>query len=297
MALTLSCDTADVLEFDEYVGHLESSVDFGDNESVLASAPKLRSLANNRRFLVQRFNTFLSGYATATGLAGYAPHSFVLASSPRFYVRANVWTQPDPEPRRRCLEEKLFSYSRAHDHNFSFMTVGYLGPGYETSIYEYDFDTVTGYVGERVGLEFLERTTLVEGKVMFYRASRDVHVQAPPPSLSISLNLMLIEPTSLLRDQFAFDLESGTISAYASTLSSKRVSLLQVAAHLGNGDTVDLLQSIARRHACRRTRLAATQTCAALRPGDAERFWQAAAADREALVRAAARVALDGAPG
>ena len=293
MALTLDCDTADVLGLDAYVDHMRSNVDFADLECVLASAPRLRALANNRHFLVDLFNGFLARYQRAQALTGYAPHSFTLAASPRFYVRANVWTRPHAEPRRKSLEEKLFSYGRAHDHNFSFMTVGYLGPGYETSIYEYDFDSVTGHAGEEVALKFLETTTLGEGKVMFYRASRDVHIQAPPPSLSISLNLMIIEPAALLRDQFAFDLERRTISAYVATLSSKRVSLLTLAAYLGNCETADLLESVAKRHPCRRTRLAATQACARLRPADADRLWNRASRDPEELVREAARSALE----
>jgi hypothetical protein len=296
VALTLPCDTADVLELEEYLDHLATCVDFDDCESVHASASRLRALANNRHFLVERFNSLLARYLKTRSTPGYAPHSFNLAGSTRFYVRANVWTRPDEDPRRKCLEDELFSYCIPHDHNFSFLTVGYLGPGYETSIYEYDYTSVTGHVGERVPLEFLETTTLPPGKVMFYRASRDIHVQYPPPSLSISLNLMLAAPTALLRDQYTFDLERGTIRDHVTTLSSKRVSLLRMASYLGNGDTVDLLQSVARRHPCRRTRLTATQACVALQPAEAQTHWRRAAGDPEELVRRAARAALDGAP-
>jgi hypothetical protein len=293
MALTLPCDTDVTVSLEGYVDLLKTEVDFDDRASVLASAPRLRALANNRRFLVDRFNVLLARYLGTSAPPAYAPHSFTLASHPRFYVRANVWTRPAGAPRGRSAEESLFSYERAHDHNFSFMTVGYSGPGYETSIYEYDFGSVSGYPGEPVALEFLETTTLPQGKIMFYRQSRDVHIQRPPPSLSISLNLMLIDPAALLRDQFAFDLRRGTISAYVTTLATKRVSLLALARHIGDGSTVDILESLAVNHPCRRTRLGATEACAALRPGHREAFWRRAASDPEFLVRRTARAALD----
>ena len=33
-----------------------------------------------------------------------------------------------------------FFYHVPHDHNFSFLTVGYLGPGYWSEYYEYDYE-------------------------------------------------------------------------------------------------------------------------------------------------------------
>jgi hypothetical protein len=81
------------------------------------------------------------------------------------------------------------------------MTVGFFGPGYETTIYEYDSSKVTGFVGESVDLRFLETTQLPPGKVMLYRPHADVHAQYPPSELSISLNLMVRDATEK-RDQF-----------------------------------------------------------------------------------------------
>lgn len=39
-------------------------------------------------------------------------------------------------------------------------------------------------------IRFVERSNLAEGRMMLYRAHRDVHSQLPPESLSVSLNIM-----------------------------------------------------------------------------------------------------------
>src|SRR3546814_2634595 len=51
-------------------------------------------------------------------------------------------------------------------------------------------ETVDGRLGEPLNLQFVERSQLDEGKMMLYRAHRDIHSQRPPTSLSVSLNIM-----------------------------------------------------------------------------------------------------------
>src|SRR3546814_4352282 len=79
------------------------------------------------------------------------------------FVRANIW----PAEADHCFKAsgaKTFVYGVPHDHNFSFLTSGYFGPGYRSDYYEYDYAQVAGYVGERPGLRFIERSALSEGK-------------------------------------------------------------------------------------------------------------------------------------
>src|SRR3546814_8782480 len=101
-----------------------------------------------------------------------------------------------------------FFYGKAHDHNFSFLTVGYMGPGYWSEYYEYDYANVAGYVGEKVNLRYIEKSKLDEGKVMLYRIHRDVHLQLPADEMSVSLNIMRSEEhtselQSLMRISYA----------------------------------------------------------------------------------------------
>src|SRR3546814_12672391 len=72
--------------------------------------------------------------------------------------------------------------------------------------------TVDGRLGEPLNLQFVERSQLDEGKMMLYRAHRDIHSQRPPTSLSVSLNIMDEGEHVPWRDQYIVDLEAGTIA-------------------------------------------------------------------------------------
>lgn len=43
-------------------------------------------------------------------------------------------------PTRTSGQRYSFSYKVAHDHAFDLMTVGFFGPGYRTSLYEFDYN-------------------------------------------------------------------------------------------------------------------------------------------------------------
>ena len=137
------------------------------------------------------------------------------------------------------------------------MTVNYLGPGYDTDIYEYDYATVSGYVGEPVELRFLEKKRFGTGSVMLYRANTDVHIQHPPAELTITLNLIWAPADVRLHDQFIFDVDRKLISGYAGGDADRRLGLLRMAGQLGDAQTRELLEDISRQHPCRRTRLGA----------------------------------------
>jgi len=138
------------LTLDEYLDFVSREVDPRDLTSVGASALKLRELANNRTFVTEILNRQLSIGADA--LAFYSSQSAILGASQSFSVRLNVWPVVSSNPRQRKVENGVYSYWDAHDHNFTFMTVGYYGPGYETIIYEYDRDSVVGRAIHWLGL-------------------------------------------------------------------------------------------------------------------------------------------------
>ena len=282
MALTLQCQNTNIVSVDEYLAYVESQVDLKDPDSVIASAPMLKALANDRSLVVSRLNDYVEKAFTSPGLA--SAQTILIGNGKHFYVRANLWPSVKDVGAGRMYQDQ-FSYHIAHDHNFSFLTVGYLGPGYETDIYEYDYDLVEGYVGEPVAMRFLEKVRFSAGMAMYYRASRDLHIQYPPPEMTITLNLLISPPELRLREQYEFNLTTRTISRLPSELeASRRVSFVQLSARLGDGNTVQLLQDLARQHPCRRTRLTAWQSLVALVPTEATRFWQMAAADAAPLV-------------
>lgn len=287
MAFTIPCNTTRVASVEEYLEHVRTKVNLRDMDSVAASAPMLRALANDRELVVRELNQRIENYL-ADGAIPSAQALF-LGRGDDFYVRAAIWPAISDMSSGRAYQDQ-FAYNLAHDHNFSFMTVNYLGPGYETEIYEYDYDKVEGYIGEPVDLRFLEKVRFGTGMAMLYRASRDVHVQYAPTELTITLNLMIAHPDIRIRDQFFFDLTSRTIASYPPEIaSSSRALLLNLAGFLGDADTQQLLGDLSVRHPCRRTRLTAFEALARQQPADSESIWEKASADPAALVANAAR--------
>ena len=290
MALTLLCDTTAVLRLDDYLDRVEAEVDLRDPDSIAASAPWLRELANDRSLVVNRLNRYVE--ESFSGRDYGSAQAILLGRRKDFYVRANLWPSTRDVATARIYQDQ-FSYNLAHDHNFNFLTVSYLGPGYETDIYEYDPETVVGYVGEPVEIRFLERVKFQQGMVMMYRASRDLHVQYPPVDLTVSLNLLIAPPETCLREQYHFDLERKVIAALPPELeASERVSFVRMAGQIGDANSQQLLADLAARHPCRRTRIAASEALARLRPQEAQAIWERAAADLSPLVQREARQVL-----
>ncbi|MQP67539.1 transposase [Niveispirillum sp. SYP-B3756] len=245
------------MELDEFVDYAETHIDNRDYDSICEGARVLGALANNRKFLVNAYNEDLVRYSRSELLGSYTPQSIRLSATERFIIRANIWIPLSGDAKRRPLEESLYSYQTAHDHNFDFLTVGYLGSGYRTQIYEYDRQGIEGYPGEAVDLRFLEDTKLPHGKVMAFEAARDIHTQLPPDEVSISINLLPLNPEKAARQQFFFDIERRCIEKFADDINNKRVSLVTMAGLLHDDNTIDILTDIAGRHSCARTRAAA----------------------------------------
>ncbi|MFP5304942.1 MAG: HEAT repeat domain-containing protein [Gammaproteobacteria bacterium] len=287
MAITIPGSTDRVVTIEEFLDYVGTHVDLRDTDSIVESAPMLRALANNRTLVLERLNRQVKSLYSRDTVD--SAQTVFLGKGDGFFVRANIWPSTADISAGRVYQDQ-FAYDAAHDHNYSFLTVGYFGPGYVTEIYEYDPDSVEGYAGEPVELRFLERTKFGAGSAMFYRASRDVHIQYAPDDLSITINMMILRPEVMLRDQYFFDLESRTLMGFPPQLdSSRRVSIVRMAGYTGDADTAQLLADLARTHPCRRTRLAAFEALAQLQPPRAAEIWETACRDREPLVAHAAQ--------
>jgi hypothetical protein len=287
MALSFYPADLEAIGLDEYIDAVKGAVNVQDIDTVAATAPLLKRLGNNRTFVVEHLNEQLKLWP-ANALPFYSVQSSILASDGPVSVRMNIWPTIATDPRRRKVQSNVYSYFDTHDHNFTFMTVGYFGAGYGTRIYEYDASRVIGYPGEPVDIRFLEETTLPVGKVMLYRPGRDIHMQLPPDEFSMSLNLMVVDAhRESLRDQYYFDIERSCISGYVESNSSKRISQIEMMRFVGDDNSVDILWAVARRHPCARTRLAALETIVAIKPDEADGAWRFGAADPSELVRRA----------
>ncbi|NNC52901.1 MAG: transposase [Erythrobacter sp.] len=193
-----------------------------DEDSLGNGAVALKRLANNSHFLGDLLIEQLKVGHRGGGIeSAYGPQSIVLSRMRgRSFLRANIWPS-EQESCFRASGSDAFVYGVPHDHNFSFLTAGYFGPGYGSDYYEYDYESVAGYRGEVCDLRFVERTHLEEGKLMLYRANLDIHSQLPPENMSVSLNIMHIDPAKAWSDQYGFDLDSNAVTGVLNPTSTE----------------------------------------------------------------------------
>jgi hypothetical protein len=266
-----------------------SGFDPRDEGSLLHAAGWLRRLGENRDFLAETMLAELrERHREDDGGGSYGPQVIMLSRlGGEFFLRANVWPSAG-EHMFRASGGGAFVYELPHDHNFDFLTVGYFGPGYWSDYYEYDYEAVAGAVGEPAGLRFVERSRLEPGKLMHYRAHRDVHSQLPPDALSVSLNVMHAGGAQAWLDQYKFDLARGEIAGVLGTGASE--AFMRIAVGLGSEQALDLADSFARAHPSDRMRLTALEARAGLldRAGRDE-LWRRAEGSGARLVALEAR--------
>jgi hypothetical protein len=248
-AVASLAETADALNV--------SGFDPGDEESLEHAARCLRRLGNNHDFLGDLLIDVLAQRHREDLLdSAYGPQVVMLVP-PRgdFFIRANIWPSED-EHMTRASGTSTFAIGLPHDHNFSFLTHGYFGPGYWSDYYEYDYGEVAGYRGESVpSLRFTGRSRLEPDKIMLYRAHLDVHAQLPADSLSVSLNIMHTQGAQSWLDQYRFDIERREVGAILAPGPSDAFVKLAVA--LGSAEALDLAHTFARQHPSDRMRLVA----------------------------------------
>lgn len=264
--------------------------DPADEGSLQAAARDLRQLGNDRAFLGDILIDELKRRCEPDHEASsYGPQTLVLARpGSQVFLRANIWPSPD-EHILRASGTAPFYFDVPHDHNFSFLTLGYFGPGYWSDYYEYDYETVAGYVGEPVDLRFVERARLDCGKLMLYRAHRDIHVQHPAEAMSVSINVMHMAPHQGWFDQYRFDVKGRRIEAILNPGAGEVALRLAVA--LGLDEARDLAERFGYCHPSDRMRLAAweTQAGAAGDAGERDAVWRRAEASGSRLVAGEAR--------
>ncbi len=111
---------------------------------------------------------------------------------------------------------------------------------------------------------------------MLYRAHRDVHLQLPADSLSVSINIMHTHGAQGWLDQYRFDVEAGRVGGIVSRGASE--AWLRIAVGLGGDEAVDLAHRFAVRHPSDRMRLTALDALASIAPDESARdaLWRRA---------------------
>jgi len=268
----IDCSTDQKLELAELVEMLETGdLDCQDEDNFASWGIQLKKLANDRSFLADMMIAELKQRCEGQLRENQYSAQVVMlyARSQKFVMRANFWPSMKDDVVRYSGTDPFF-YHIPHDHNFSFLTVGYLGPGYWSDYYEYDYGAVVGYPGEPVDLKFIEKSRLEEGKVMLYRAHKDIHLQLPADSMSVSLNILEGSHSTAFRDQYRFDIENRKVAGLLTRMSLE--PMLALAAHYGGGEGLDLLANFARSHPSDRIRWCALRARASAAPTLDERI-------------------------
>jgi hypothetical protein len=276
------------ITLDELVEALDTArFDARDEEAFAALGPLLARLGRNPHFLTDLAIAELKTRCESQSATNsYGAQSFLLSQpNGRYLLRANFWPAR-ADPVTRASGPAAFFYDMPHDHNFPFLTWGYLGPGYWSDYYEYDVAALAGLPGEHAGLRFVERAQLEPGKLMLYRMRRDVHVQLPPDAFSVSLNILGADPAQPWLDQYRFDVGGGTIAQVLTCTAAE--ALLSVAVHFG-GNGTDLAAAFARSHPCDRMRATALSALASAAPGTARSLLEQAADSPSAYLAGHAR--------
>jgi len=293
MPITIDPICSDILSIESFIEHVEDHGSTDSIERLAESASQFKALANDKDLIPKYFNNEIKRFLNNGSFSAYTPQSVILGSGRGFYLRANIWIPLKLNGSFRTQEEKVFSYRSTHDHNFTFMTVGYHGPGYETELYQYDPSKVKGYVEEIVDLNYIGRTRLPVGRVMIYREKADVHTQFPPDELSVSINLMVQKSRKKDPDQYFFDPATGRIIGMAPFAHvHKRASIIALAGQLANANTIDIISSLVESAPCRRVREAAITAISSLAGiSDKEKYHilEKGASDHDIVVREHAR--------
>ena len=251
-------EDAPEIGLEELVESVARMADPNDLGSLTACAPLLAGFARRSGIVTDVINKTIEELLSARWVAPIrTPQSFVLAVHDLFYVRCNLWAPLAADLRSKSYQERLYSLELPHDHNFSFLTVGYLGPGYTTDLFEYDRRQVEGRIGETVDLRPAGTFTLSPGDVMFYREGLDVHIQHQPPELSASLNIMFLSEFTRREWQYLFDLPSRTITGRSGNAMRSRHELMLLAGEVGDAETMNLLEDVGSKCGCPSTRRAA----------------------------------------
>ena len=286
-------DNGSTVDLDALVDWCESpTFDPSCEDGLAAAAPMLAALARNRHFLADAAIAELK--TRCAGQRHHNPYSaqVMLLRPPtgKYVLRAAFWPAL-AEHVVRASGTAPFLYHVPHDHGFDFLTVGYLGPGYGSDYHDYDPTDVVGFEGEAVRITSVGRSLLCEGRMLLYRAHRDVHTQLSPERMSVSLNILASPSGQGWRRQYRFDTARGVI-AQSMTVASAQL-LLELAVGCGDENAMDLAAVFTRRHPHDAMRLTAWSALGDALQGDARgAHLEAGAASDSPLVRARARACL-----
>jgi hypothetical protein len=242
--------TSESISFEDFTEYARRGVDVGTSDGLWKLADCFAMLGNNREFLSNFYIEYIKGKVSKDVFSTVISQAVVLYRCDSFYVRANFWLPMDqvsPD------EARLFAYDQPHDHNFDLLSLSYCGDGYVSDGFEYDYDSTIGYIGEEVDLKPLGPHKHALGDVLMYVCSKDIHVQNPPETPSITLNVIPLANQNDLRDQYFFGIAhrmatKGVIEKRAGNIVEQRHRMFRIAKQLANDEMIGVFIDIAKNH-------------------------------------------------
>ncbi|MCH2033089.1 MAG: hypothetical protein MK202_06145 [Tenacibaculum sp.] len=285
MALTFYSDTKESISFKDFIKDIKEKIKFGDEDSLLSCKDLLFKLTNNKTFLSELINDSLSKDIHAfQENNSYSEQSIMLYDCEVFFVRATYWPKLLKNKRVRKSHNDVFSYGMIHDHNFPLLTAGYIGSGYVTRLWEYNYNDIIGYPGEKVDIKFLEETSLHPGKIIYYRPSKDIHCQLPPENTeSVAINLILRSPQHITNKQFEFNIKEGTIKRILDSTLSHWLNLIRLSTFINTKKTRIELEKIANNNPIPKVRLEAIKALNNI--SKTSKYWEIGLRDKDEKVK------------
>ncbi|MCH2071020.1 hypothetical protein [Acinetobacter pittii] len=285
----------DKISLDEFVDYIKKNIDLDDLNSINSAAPMLIKLSNDKDLLPKAVCDELR-YSNKPFQESnpYQASGYVLYKDEDFVIRAVCWIS-DKERKfvNVDVDRGLLIYSIAHDHDFSFLTVGHYGSGYYTETYEYDYDSVIGETGESIEMKKISFNQLKLGQTYLFRAGKEIHQQRSPDDFSISLNLIVRKRgQQRFNDQYAFDLKNKKIIRPLENDTFKRAQTVHLIADLLGSKCSESFWKLKDSHSCRRTRIEIMKELTKFNPALRNEIWENAKLSSDPILSNAAYEAL-----
>jgi hypothetical protein len=254
------------MDLDEFVALVERNLDPDSEESVLSMTPHLQALGANTRFLGRYLAANIDRADYQAGNR-YSGATLILARGKQFAVRVVGWLpRASAADRSPSNQEHVYSESDtaavAHTHPFALLTYGYHGPGYVTEVFDCDPDELLNRgIGEPVTLGNSRRMQLSSGTVLFLPAFRVAHIQHPPESYSVSLNLIVVPRNPAGYEQYFVSPRRKMLEGIAGTASQAANNILDLASRLPPASIQPLMERVASNHPLHSVRERARQLC------------------------------------
>jgi hypothetical protein len=218
----------------------DAKIDAKDESTLNGLVVPLRDLSKNLFILWELLADRLVDLSGNTASVGsYGPGAYVIHKGRGYTIRLVMWLPIQSVGPQKVWEDQAFSYDYCHNHDFSILTVGWFGPGYETTVYEVSDQVArNGMPGMNVAPLSVRRLRLSAGEVFLYKKGVHVHFQHPPKSFSVSLNI-LVKDDELA--QFEFDRDCTKILRVTAHPHSIATQAIRFAEALGTSRAAELV--------------------------------------------------------